>query len=86
MKTVKTLLSVLVASSVLGTVPAMAEDVESIVMLQRSPTYIASRPARDRLANILRTLLPDDWAYAITRWKNVMWQNGFYIVIRLLGM
>jgi len=63
-------------------VPAMAEDVESIVMLQRSPTYIASRPARDRLANILRTLLPDDWAYAITRWKNVMWQNGFYKMTR----
>ena len=63
-------------------VPAMAEDVESIVMLQRSPTYIASRPARDRLANVLRTLLPDDWAYAITRWKNVMWQNGFYKMTR----
>lgn len=63
-------------------IPAMAEKVESIVMLQRSPTYIASRPARDAFANFLRKVLPDSWAYAFTRWKNVMWQNWFYKMTR----
>ncbi len=63
-------------------VPAMADEVESIVMLQRSPTYIASRSARDKLANFLRKILPEDWVYAFTRWKNVMWQNSFYKLTR----
>ncbi|MEP1472973.1 MAG: NAD(P)/FAD-dependent oxidoreductase [Halieaceae bacterium] len=63
-------------------IPAMAEAVESIVMLQRSPTYIASRPARDKFANFLRKVLPENWAYAFTRWKNVMWQNWFYKMTR----
>ena len=63
-------------------VPAMADKVESIVMLQRSPTYIVSRPGRDKFANLLRKILPDNLAYAITRWKNVMWQNGFYKLTR----
>ena len=63
-------------------IPAMAEAVDSIVMLQRSPTYIASRPARDKFANFLRKVLPENWAYAFTRWKNVMWQNWFYKMTR----
>jgi monooxygenase len=33
-------------------------------MLQRSPTWVISRPSRDRLANLLRALLPERWAYA----------------------
>jgi monooxygenase len=58
--------------------PAMAEDAAHIVMLQRSPTYMITRPFKDGLANFLRKILPDSWAYAITRWKNVGWQNWFY--------
>src|SRR5262245_7947968 len=52
-------------------VPAMAKDVAHIVMLQRSPTYVVSRPDTDIIANALRAVLPERWAYAITRWKNV---------------
>jgi cation diffusion facilitator CzcD-associated flavoprotein CzcO len=59
-------------------VPSMAEKAASITMLQRSPTYVASRPDRDRIANALRALLPERWAYAITRWKNVMLQQWLY--------
>ena len=40
-------------------VPAMAEDVAHIVMLQRSPTYVVSRPDKDVIANALRKVLPD---------------------------
>jgi len=59
-------------------VPAMARDAAHIVMLQRSPTYVVSRPDKDIIANALRRVLPDTWAYAITRWKNVAMQQFFY--------
>jgi cation diffusion facilitator CzcD-associated flavoprotein CzcO len=59
-------------------VPAMAEDVEHIVMLQRSPTYVISFPDEDIVANILRVILPEKWAYAITRWKNIKFQQWMY--------
>jgi cation diffusion facilitator CzcD-associated flavoprotein CzcO len=58
--------------------PAMANDAAHVVMLQRSPTYVVSLPARDRLANALRALLPERWAYAIIRRKNVALQVFFY--------
>ena len=59
-------------------VPAMAEDAENVTMLQRSPTYVVSRPAKDALANGLRRFLPDTLAYAITRFKNVQFQSWMY--------
>ena len=59
-------------------VPAMAKDVAHIVMLQRSPTYVVSRPDKDVIANFLRKILPDHWAYAMTRWKNVALQQFMY--------
>ena len=63
-------------------VPAMAEKAEHVTMLQRSPTYIASLPAEDRIANTLRRYLPDRAAYAIVRWKNVLIQALFYQLSR----
>ena len=59
-------------------VPAMAQQAAEVVMLQRSPTWVVSRPARDWLANALRTLLPESWAYRLTRWKNTRFQSWFY--------
>lgn len=59
-------------------VPAMAPDVKEIVMLQRSPTWVISRPARDALANLLRAVLPKRWAYGLTRWKNTRMQHWLY--------
>lgn len=59
-------------------VPAMAQDAAHVVMLQRSPTYVISRPDVDVIANALRRVLPEKWAYAITRWKNVGLQQFFY--------
>ncbi len=59
-------------------IPEMAEDVEHIVMLQRSPTYVISFPDTDFIANVLRRALPDKWAYAITRWKNINFQQWMY--------
>jgi len=59
-------------------VPAMARDAEHVTMLQRSPTYVVSRPEKDVLANWLRKLLPDALAYRITRFKNVTLQRRVY--------
>lgn len=56
-------------------VPAIAEQTASVVMLQRSPSYIVSRGARDKISNALRKVLPARAAYAISRWKNVMIQS-----------
>ena len=40
-------------------VPALAETAAHVTMLQRSPTYIASLPARNPVAELLRRVLPD---------------------------
>jgi len=51
--------------------PAMAQTAAHVTMLQRSPTYIVSMPAEDKIANWLRGVLPAMWAYRVSRWKNV---------------
>ncbi|HLN98704.1 MAG TPA: NAD(P)/FAD-dependent oxidoreductase [Pyrinomonadaceae bacterium] len=63
-------------------VPAMAERAAHVTMLQRSPTYVVSRPAEDKIANTLRSVLPARAAYALTRWKNVLLQMFFYNLAR----
>jgi cation diffusion facilitator CzcD-associated flavoprotein CzcO len=63
-------------------VPALAEKAAHVTMLQRSPSYIASLPARDPLARFLRRFLPERVAYAITRWKNVLRAQFFYWLSR----
>lgn len=59
-------------------VPAMAKNAEHVTMLQRSPTYFASAPAKDRFANWLRDILPLRAAYFIARWKNILLQMYIY--------
>jgi cation diffusion facilitator CzcD-associated flavoprotein CzcO len=59
-------------------VPAMAEAGAHVTMLQRSPTYVVSRPDRDAMANRLRRFLPEKLAYGLTRWKNVTLQGLMY--------
>ena len=59
-------------------VPALAKKGAQVTMLQRSPTYVVSVPAVDKIANTLRKFLPATWAYAITRFKNVKLGNFFY--------
>jgi cation diffusion facilitator CzcD-associated flavoprotein CzcO len=51
---------------------------EHVTMLQRTPTYYAIRPAEDGLANFMRKVMPDTWAYGITRFKNVRMQKFFF--------
>jgi cation diffusion facilitator CzcD-associated flavoprotein CzcO len=63
-------------------VPEMAKHAAHVVMLQRSPTYMVSRPSEDTLANGLRKVLPSKLAYGITRWKNVLLQMFFFNLAR----
>ena len=65
-------------------VPAMAEKAAHVTMLQRSPSYIASLPSQDTIANGLRRLLPARLAYAASRWKNVARTLFFYNLSRAL--
>ncbi|PZN92192.1 MAG: FAD-containing monooxygenase EthA [Alphaproteobacteria bacterium] len=59
-------------------VPEIARTAAHVTMLQRSPTYMVSRPASDGIANFLRKLLPAQMAYDIVRWKNVTFGMWFY--------
>ncbi len=63
-------------------VPALAEKASHVTMLQRSPTYIISVPAKDKIANFLRSVLPSRAAYVISRWKNVLLGLGLYTLSR----
>jgi monooxygenase len=58
-------------------VPEMAKKAAHVTMLQRSPTYVVSRPSEDAWANKLRRWLPAKLAYSLTRWKRVL--LGMYI-------
>jgi len=59
-------------------VPELARTAAHVTMLQRSPSYVVSRPAEDRIANGLARVLPARAAYALTRWKNVGLGMFFY--------
>ena len=63
-------------------VPSMARQAAHVTMLQRSPTYVVSRPAEDGFANWLRRHLPSKAAYGVTRWKNVLMGMFFYRMTR----
>ena len=63
-------------------VPAMSQDTTSLVMLQRTPTYIASVPKEQPLAETLRKWLPDSWVFRLIRWKQVLFQIYLYQLSR----
>ncbi len=59
-------------------VPSIAKKAAHMTMLQRTPTWYAIRPSEDALANRLRKLLPDKWAYKLIRTRNVLLQRFFF--------
>ena len=63
-------------------VPAMAKTAAHVTMLQRSPTYVVSRPAEDAAANRLRKWLPAKLAYHLIRWRNVLLGMVFFRMAR----
>ncbi len=52
-------------------VPTLAEKAAKVTMLQRSPSYIMSIPAKDMIATGMQKILPSKLAYFVSRWKNI---------------
>jgi monooxygenase len=63
-------------------VPALAATAAHVTMLQRSPSYVLSLPARDAIADVLRRVLPRRLAYRIVRAKNVLIGMTFFALSR----
>ncbi len=63
-------------------VPALAETAGHVTMLQRSPTYVVSRPAVDAFSVGMHRRLPARLADAVVRWKNVLQTIYFYRLAR----
>jgi cation diffusion facilitator CzcD-associated flavoprotein CzcO len=59
-------------------VPAMAARAAHVTMLQRSPTYIASLPDRDPIADAIRAVLPEGLAHRVIRGKNMLLSMAFF--------
>ncbi|MFE6861121.1 flavin-containing monooxygenase [Nocardia sp. NPDC057668] len=58
--------------------PALTAQGARVTMLQRSPSYILSMPARDAFADRVRRVLPAKAAYALARAKNVVFSTVMY--------
>ncbi|MGB3859861.1 MAG: NAD(P)/FAD-dependent oxidoreductase, partial [Ornithinimicrobium sp.] len=63
-------------------VPALARTAKHVTMLQRTPSWVASMPNRDRLGERLRRRLPEALAYRATRAKNIAFSQATYAVAR----
>src|SRR3954454_12500796 len=63
-------------------VPEMAKKAAHVTMLQRSPTYIVSLPAKDSAAAWLHRWLPERLAHRLTRWEHVLLTMFFYTLAR----
>ena len=61
-------------------VPGMAATAGHVTMLQRSPTYIVSRPGIDTMANRLRKVLPAKMAHHIARFKNIAFSMYVFLL------
>ena len=59
-------------------VPELAKEAAQTVMLQRSPTWMVSRAAKDKIANFLRKVLGDRLGYKLARWKNIRMGDFFF--------
>jgi cation diffusion facilitator CzcD-associated flavoprotein CzcO len=59
-------------------VPAIAPDAAHVTMLQRSPTYILSLPAQDKVSEALLRVLPDTSVYRLARRRNIRIQRALY--------
>jgi len=59
-------------------VPSMAADAGHVTMLQRSPSYVVSLPAKNPVARFLQRWLPTRASAPIIKWTNALLSQGFY--------
>jgi len=62
--------------------PVLSKRAKQVTMLQRSPTYVVSKPSEDIIANVLNKLLPEKTAYGVIRAKNIFMQQFIYSLSR----
>ena len=53
-------------------VPVIAKDAAHVTMLQRSPTWMVSRPSEDKIAILAQKILPPMAAYNLIRFRNIL--------------
>ena len=63
-------------------VPAIAEQAQHVVMVQRSPTYVVSGPSEDVINKFFRKILPIRITYFLIRWKNILYQSFTFFMAR----
>jgi monooxygenase len=63
-------------------IPSLATTAAHVTMLQRSPSYITSLPAKDPIANALRRALPGRSAGEVVRWFKALTTQAFYELSR----
>jgi len=63
-------------------VPSMADTAAHVTMLQRSPSYIFSVPAFDKISQLLGRFLPERWVFASARKRNIAIQRALYLACR----
>ncbi|TPG32855.1 flavin-containing monooxygenase [Mycolicibacterium hodleri] len=63
-------------------VPTMAAAAEHVTMLQRSPSYILSLPALDKVSEVLSRVLPDKWVFNLARQRQIVFQRYLYLACK----
>ena len=64
-------------------VPTMADGgAAHVTMLQRTPGYLFSIPAFDRVSEVMKKVMPERWVYRITRARNIQFQQFMYGLAR----
>ena len=63
-------------------VPALAKDAARVTMLQRSPSYVVTRPSKDAKAIWMYRHFPRKFAAELTKWKNVLYSITMFYLAR----
>ena len=63
-------------------VPALAKDAAHVTMLQRSPSYVVTRPSKDVKAIWMYRHFPRKFAAELTKWKNVLYSITMFYLAR----
>jgi cation diffusion facilitator CzcD-associated flavoprotein CzcO len=63
-------------------VPTMAGTADHVTMLQRSPSYVFSVPALDKISRVLGRFLPKPLVFEFARRRNIAIQRGLYLACK----
>lgn len=63
-------------------VPALASSAAHVTLLQRTPGYVLGLPSADRVADLLHRLLPQRWAHALLRRRNIALARALWRLCR----